>query len=315
MHVVGFQDPPDAFVPFEQVADADLGREYFRHSQLPGYVRKARDSTAPVADAAPRIRCHATPCLTPPSFIAGLPQPARRVPHARTPTGDVLYVGKARDLKKRVSSYFQKSDHGPRIAADAVAGRRRRDHGDALRGRGAAPREQPDQVARAALQHPVPRRQVLSLPDDQRRRVSAPRLPPRPARPASTRYFGPFPNAGAVRESIQLLQKVFRLRTCEDSVFQNRSRPCLLHQIRRCSAPCVGLIDAARYAADVKNARAVPGGPRGRRARARSPRGCRRRRSGCDYEQAAVYRDQIRSLSTTCRAAVRRTPRRRSMPT
>ena len=175
-------------------------------------------------------------------FVAGLPN-LPGVYRMLGNAGEVLYVGKAGDLKKRVCSYFQKQGLSPRIQMMVSQVGGHRDHGDALRGRGAAAREQSDQEARAALQHPVPRRQVLSLSDDDRGRVPAPGLPPRPDGQAH-HYFGPFPHAGAVRESIQLLQRVFRLRTCEDSVFQNRSRPCLLYQIRRCTAPCVGLITA-----------------------------------------------------------------------
>jgi excinuclease ABC subunit C len=109
-------------------------------------------------------------------------------------------------------------------------------------------------------------------------------------------YFGPFPHAGAVRESIQLLQRVFRLRTCEDSVFQNRSRPCLLYQIRRCTAPCVGYIGAAAYAEDVKGAQLYLEGRSDtalRRLEARMQEASNARR----YEEAATYRDQIESLA------------------
>jgi excinuclease ABC subunit C len=112
------------------------------------------------------------------------------------------------------------------------------------------------------------------------------------------RYFGPFPHTGAVRESIALLQKIFRLRTCEDAVFRNRSRPCLLHQIRRCSAPCVGLIDADSYAADANNAELFL---QGREDDVLQSLGAKMQQAAQrqHYEQAAFYRDQIQALATT----------------
>jgi excinuclease ABC subunit C len=109
------------------------------------------------------------------------------------------------------------------------------------------------------------------------------------------RYFGPFPDSGAVRESIQLLQKVFRLRTCEDSVFTHRSRPCLLHQIHRCTAPCVGLISDADYAEDARSAELFLNGQEdvvSERLDARMHAAA----EGLRYEEAAVYRDQIGAL-------------------
>ena len=109
-------------------------------------------------------------------------------------------------------------------------------------------------------------------------------------------YFGPFSNAGAVRESIRLMQKIFRLRTCEDTVFSNRSRPCLLYQIRRCTGPCVGLIDEPTYADDVRSAQLFLQG-REDEAVSRLEERMHRAAGQQAYEQAAAYRDQIRSLS------------------
>ena len=226
---------------------------------------------------------------------------------------ELLYVGKAGNLKKRVGSYFLKPRMDPRIAS--MVGQIARMETTVTRTEAEA------LLLEAQLIKSLKPRYNIVLRDDksypyihltagppagrgERAAANADAAPSREfprlafhrgARSAPGRYFGPFPSAGAVRESLDLIQKLFRIRNCEDSYFRNRSRPCLQHQIGRCTAPCVGLVTKDDYAADVRHAEMFLDG-RAEAVMSELVGSMERASAALQFERAAQIRDRIAAV-------------------
>lgn len=208
--------------------------------------------------------------------------------------GTVLYVGKARRLRKRVQSYFRATGLSPKVQAMM----RNVAHVDVTvtRTEGEALLLENNLIKTLRPRYNILLRDDKSYPYIFVSEQEFPRLGfHRGARRTKGRYFGPYPSARAVRESLSLLQKLFMVRQCEDPFFNNRSRPCLQYQIKRCSAPCVGLISPARYQRDVQHALMFLEG-RSARVIEEMIKAMEEASARQDYEAAALYRDRIATL-------------------